>query len=200
MSRITEFKPQTRIPAEQSVQELLARMRSGDRSAVGEFLDAYGGLIQARYRRKLGRLLRRVFDSEDLLSTVRRRLDRCVVSGKLQAETEAQLWALVGRLADRAVSSQARRLKHAPIYDQEDRQFLDELLGVTARNDREERREIVREIFGRMSATERVIAVGTLRGQSQAELGEQLGMSEGAVKQRWFRVRGKIRQELAASE
>ena len=56
--------------------DLLARIRAGDRDAAAAFLDRYGPLVRRRVRGKLGQQMRRVFDSQDLWSTLARRFDR----------------------------------------------------------------------------------------------------------------------------
>jgi len=56
----------------------------------------------------LGPAIRRLFDSLEILSTVSRRLDLYVMSGRLTASTEAQLWELVFKMADNALVDKAR--------------------------------------------------------------------------------------------
>lgn len=177
--------------------ELLVRMRRGDRGALNAFFDRHESVIRARYRRKLGRALRRVFDSEDLLATVRRRVDRYVAAGTLEAEHERQLWALIGRIADRVVQAQVRTLKRGSSLDAGHVEMLDVLWRSRQPGEILERREFVRAVFSGMDRTEREIVVGSLRGRPQSEIGAELGMSEAAVRQRLYRVREGLRQTIA---
>jgi len=94
-----------------SAGELLRRMRDGDREACGDFMLHYGDLVRLRIRDKLSAPLRRVLDSEDVLATVTRRLDRIVCDEKLRAQTDGQLWALVMQIAKNVVSENVRNRK-----------------------------------------------------------------------------------------
>lgn len=87
---------------------LLDRMRGGDREAAAEFMQRFGPAVRRRVRVKLGMSMRRVFDSEDVLSTVTRRLDEVVRRGRLRTETEAGLQALVLRILDFALREKVR--------------------------------------------------------------------------------------------
>src|SRR5262245_43990251 len=74
-----------------AVPELLARMRAGDRQAAAVFITRYESKIRRRVRGKLSLSMRRIFDSQDIVSTLGRRLDLYVRSGKLEAQSEQQL-------------------------------------------------------------------------------------------------------------
>jgi len=176
--------------------ELLTRMKHGDRAALNEFLNRYESIIRARYRRKLGRVLRRVFDSEDLLATVRRRLDRYVAAGTLRADHEPQLWALIGTIADHAVSAQVRLLKRSAPPDATRRELVDLIYRSCRHDERLERKETVQSVLSELGRTEREIVVGSLRGVPQAEIGAELGLTEAAVRQRLYRVREGIRRTM----
>jgi hypothetical protein len=69
---------------------LLARMRAGDRDAAAAFVTRYGTRIRRRLRGKMSPSIRRLFDSQELMSTVARRLDAFVRSGRLAAVSEGQ--------------------------------------------------------------------------------------------------------------
>ena len=88
--------------------ELLERIRQGDRQAAAEFVARSAPLIRRRFRGKIARSLRTLFDSDDLLATISRRLDDLVRRRELTATSEAQLWALLARLATNSVSEHAR--------------------------------------------------------------------------------------------
>ena len=73
------------------VTALLQQMRAGDRGAAAVFVTRYGSRIRRRIRGKLSRAMRRIFDSQDILSTLGRRLDSFVHSGGVQATSEAAI-------------------------------------------------------------------------------------------------------------
>ena len=100
-------------PESDSVSALLQRMRSGDRVAAAHFVIRYESRIRRRIRGKLGPAMRSIFDSQDILSTLGRRLDHIVRSGRLGASSEDELWALVFRTAEQAVREKARAFRRS---------------------------------------------------------------------------------------
>ena len=64
---------------------LIARMRAGDRAAAAAFITQYGDRVRRRVSGKLSPAMRRLFDSQEIMSTVARRLDHCVSGGELAA-------------------------------------------------------------------------------------------------------------------
>src|SRR5947209_7736671 len=97
------------MPAVMDPDELLMiRIRSGDRTAAAEFIRENEPLIRRRFRHKLGAALRRVMDSEDLFSTLARRLDAYVVAGRLTGATQDQLWAVVLRIVENSMVDKLR--------------------------------------------------------------------------------------------
>jgi DNA-directed RNA polymerase specialized sigma24 family protein len=91
------------------VGRLLARMQAGDRDAAAEFIARFGQRIRRRIQGRLRPDARRLFDSLEIVSTLARRLDVLVESGKLRAATEPQLWALVFTMAENAAIDSNRR-------------------------------------------------------------------------------------------
>src|SRR5437870_646655 len=53
----------------------LEMVRRGDRASIARFVLSNGPLIRMRLRDRLGGKVRRVFDSDDLIATVARRMD-----------------------------------------------------------------------------------------------------------------------------
>ncbi len=101
---------------EAELAALIGRMQRGDRSAVGEYVERYGPYLRRRARGRLGSQLRRMVDSLDMVSTIGRRLDRCVTAGTLRAEGPAQFNALLNRIMSAALVDKVRaidRLRHA---------------------------------------------------------------------------------------
>src|SRR3954470_23531408 len=101
-------------PLQTAEEELLGRIRGGDREAIAEFIRGHEPLIRRRFRHKLGAALRRVVDSEELVSTLSRRLDAYMATGHLTATTQPQLWALVMKVAERSVFDKLRELQRSP--------------------------------------------------------------------------------------
>jgi hypothetical protein len=84
-------------------------MQAGDRDAAAEFIARFGQRIRRRIQGRLRPDVRRLFDSLEIVSTLARRLDLLVQSGKLRAASEPQLWALVFTMAENAAIDSNRR-------------------------------------------------------------------------------------------
>lgn len=84
-------------------------MRSGDRAAALEVLERYSGLLRRHYCRQMGARMRRLFDTQDVLSTVLRRLDQRIRNGRIGATEEPELIALLHRIASGAIADRARK-------------------------------------------------------------------------------------------
>jgi DNA-directed RNA polymerase specialized sigma24 family protein len=180
-----------------SAEELLLRMRSGDRAAVGEFMHCFGAMVRLRYRRRLSSNTRRLCDSLDIMSTLTRRLDRVVARHALQADTPAQLWALVFRIADGALADGVRVAARSALSGQEDAALSSLSPKLSPAADAVERAELL-DRLGRLMldpTDERILQLW-VRGSSHAEIAEQLALSGDAVRKRWQRLREQLREHL----
>lgn len=186
------------------VARLLARMRNGDREAAAVFLTRYGSRIRRRIRGKLTPSMRRIFDSQEILSTLGRRLDMYVRDARLEAADEGQLWALVLRMASNAVVDKARVFRRLESAEEEDGPFARELL--RRMRDGELRGadggeiELERALGKVEEGTDRTILTLWLADHGQAEIGQIIGMSAAAVRQRWKTIRATLRSELEKDE
>lgn len=173
---------------------LLERMRAGDRVAAADFIVENAGLIRRRFRRRISRPVRQLFDSQDLVSTLARRLDDIVLRGRLGAGSVGELWSLVMVLATYSVSQHtSKALRHRDFRDPEfaagqvpagtDRGAVDDERSA-------ELDERLRRLDGGADVT---ILMLRLAGQSHARIAEHLGMNVGVVRKRWQRVREALR-------
>jgi hypothetical protein len=96
------------VSQDRELEELLYRMQQGDRAAAAEFMQRFGDRVRRRIRGKLGHGMRRLFDSQEILSTLGRRLDRYIYTGQMKAASLAELWGLVFRIADNSLVEKAR--------------------------------------------------------------------------------------------
>ncbi len=191
------------MPVE-GVLELLQRMKAGDRVAAGEFIIRYGSRIRRRIRGKLSPAMRRIFDSQDILSTLGRRLDRYVRDGRVEANNEHELWGLVFKLANNAVSEKGRlfrRLRHA---EREDGRFANELAARLRSAQRQETDDDAFELeIGRVFAilrdpTDQRILFLWLDGAGHSEIGANVHMTVDAVRKRWQRIKKVIHEHVVA--
>ncbi len=172
-------------------------MRGGDREAVGEFVTRFGPRIRMRIRDKLGASLRRIYDSEDVLSTLSRRLDELVVSGRLRAQSEGQLWAAAFAITGNAICEYARVLRRIERAEEEGEREVARRL----RSEFEDAAtpEQIREAMERTLAmipdeTDQRILWLWLNDQSHAAIAATLGMTPEAVRMRWSRIRARLRR------
>jgi len=172
-------------------------MRGGDRDAVGEFVTRFGPRIRLRIRDKLGASLRRVYDSEDVLSTLSRRLDELVVSGRLRAQSEGQLWAVAFAITGNAICEYARVLKRIERAEEEgEREVAGRLRSEfeQAMTPEQHREAMDRTLALLPDETDQHVLWLWLNGQSHGAIAATLGMTPEAVRMRWSRIRARLRE------
>ncbi len=180
--------------------DLIDRVRAGDRSAAAEFVLSCWPQIQWRVRRKMNAQMRRLFDSQEILSTVARRLDQFVVSRSLGTINRARLWGLVATIAQNAVVDKARILKRIARVEDLDREFNETLTrGVggggeaSTNTDAESAEQVAMLLEQVQDPTDRSIFNMWLNEFSHVEIGDTLGLSPKAVEWRWRRVKSSLR-------
>lgn len=190
------------MPAQAQDDELLARIRAGDRVAAAQFLAANEPLIRRRFRHKLGAAVRRLVDSEELLSTLRRRLDAYVATGRLEAATLAELWSLVFRIGEHSVADKLRVLKRLREAEREDgpvalalQQRLDN--GYESGPAFEQGVERVLEQLA--SDVDREIVRLWMCGLELQAIARELGLTPDATRKRWQRIKLDLRGRLGAA-
>lgn len=184
--------------AQSADTELVSRFRAGDADAVGVFLERYGPLVRAHYRRKIGRSMRRLVDSQDLLSTIARRLCQRMQTGGVRAEDSRQFWALVYRIGDGALVDRVRIVARLRSLESADSPFVHRLRACLDQDpgtpDEEFADELACILDTLKSSTDRQLLVAWLNGQTFAEAGRELGLTPAATRKRWQRVRATLRE------
>ena len=182
---------------EEQLDDLLMRMRSGDREAAAEFISRFGPRIRRRIRGQLGPAMRRLFDSQDILSTLGRRLDAWVGANRLEAVSAQELWALVFRIADNAMIEKARVFKGLQSREGEDSPFARGILRRLESRENEQPDGAVIEIDRALSslddATDRDILALWLMGNQHKHIAESVGLPAPTVRKRWEKIRGRLR-------
>lgn len=178
------------------VDELLIRMRGGDREAAAIFITRFDARIRRRIRGKLNPAMRRLFDSQDILSTVGRRLDLYVRSGNLEASNESQLWALVFRMALNAVIDKSRMYRRLQEAEGPDGHFAQELLRRFRQAERKSSAEVAIEletVLGTFADNiDRDILTHWLNGYRLNEIASTIGMAPTGVRKRWQKIRERL--------
>jgi hypothetical protein len=186
-----------------AIEDLLLRMRAGDRVAAAEFLMRYGSRIRRRIRGKLGPAIRRLFDSLEILSTLGRRLDLYVMSGRLQATNETQLWGLLFKMADNALIDKARLFKRLQLTEGEDYDFARELSSrlheaeETAESGVEIEIDNCLRVLG--DPIDRRILSMWLTGESHRAIAEHVELAPTAVRKRWEKIKHELKGRLQAA-
>jgi DNA-directed RNA polymerase specialized sigma24 family protein len=179
------------------VESLLARLRAGDREAAALFVQHYGPMVRRRVRGKLGASMRRLFDSQDILSTVSRRLDRYVSAGRVRAGTEAELWSLVLRMVDAALVDKVRIVKRLQRVEAEDSDFAGLLLGRLKQAETRAGDAVEMELDQAFAALsdpiDRQILSLWLRGHKHPAIAAVVGLSHDAARQRWHSIRQRLK-------
>lgn len=178
------------------------QIRKGDRGAAAAFVMRHEQKIRRRYRRQLGPNMRRLFDSQELLSTVLRRLDRYVVNETIRAPSDGAIWHLVFKIADAALVDRIRvlnRLKQVRDEHQEIARQMLKRLEPTSNNE-----DFAEQLDGLLRSlpcpTDREIVSLWLGGASLNQISEILQITPAATRKRWERIRVGFREQLLSSE
>lgn len=193
--------PLTSAPA--AIDDLLLRMRGGDRRAAAEFLMRYGPRIRRRIRGKLGPSIRRLFDSLEILSTLGRRLDLYVMSGRLQVADEGQLWRLLCRMADNALIDKARLFRRLQVAEGEDGEFARQF-GHRLRQAESDRASGVELEIDNCLRTindpvDRRILSLWLTGERHTSIAHHVELAPTAVRKRWEKIKVQLKGRFAAA-
>lgn len=184
----------------ESVESLLRRMRNGDREAAALFITRYEDRIRRRIRGKLNPSMRRVFDSQDIFSTVSRRLDQYVRTGKLVAQNENHLWSLIFRMATNAVIDKSRMYRCLQKAEGLDSQFAQELMSRFRQAERRDEQGVEIEIDNVVNLVsndiDREILTQWLFGSRLIEIAQSIGMAQTTVRKRWQKIRELLQSEF----
>lgn len=168
------------------------------RGDLAAFLKARALDIRAVARRKLLSRTRRVYDSEDVLSSTVRRMDQLAHEGKLRPHNDDELWTLTRTIAHNDAVSKNR------IVARLDRLLAEEgpMLAPVADFIREQSDvENVETILSRLAATlnssaDRQYFFLRMRGATHKAAAEALGIGHDAARQRWVDIMAKLRSNL----
>ncbi len=185
---------------ETDLAPLVARMRAGDREAVAEFVARYGEIVRRRARWRLHSSVRRMYDSQDVLSTVSRRLDSYVRTGRMAAVTQEQWWALVASMANRAVIDQQRKADRRPAAPLEG-ETPDPAVPAPVTLERAETAGLLNDSAETLlDDTDREILRLWRAGKRHDHIAGALSLSHAAVRKRWERLCARLRDRLTLEE
>lgn len=184
--------------------ELLELMRGGDRSAAAEFLDRYRTRIRHRIRWKLAEDMRRLFDSQEILSTVGRRLDLYVREGKVRATSPGQLHQFILAVTDSALIDKARRFRRLQRLERPG-VFADDVRDPLSDSRRTQRVDDAREEIEAIAKSiddpvDRSIFRLREREMNHNEIAREVGLSPASVRQRWSKLCRRLNEQFAPED
>ncbi len=184
--------------AGETIESLLARIGSGDRGAAATFMERYAPLIRRRIRGRLSAGMRRLFDSQEIMATLVRRLDAMVADGRLDVRGERQLVSLVLTMAEHAVIDKARMFARLRAVESDDAAVANAILRRLNHSDPSEAADVaVADLFDVLEdPTDRQILSLWLTGTQHNITAEIVGLSAPAVRKRWQSIRAKLREHL----
>lgn len=175
----------------------LDRIRTGDREAAAAFLTKNEALIRRRYRQKMGRAMRRLCDSQELVSTIARRFDKMVSDGAVHAASENQLWTLIFSIGDHALADKGRILQHLERVEGPDSDIAREWRIRFARAERSAPDGMEGELDSMLRSLDdpidRQILTMWLMGIELRHIAADLSIESAAARKRWERIRAKLR-------
>jgi len=194
-AEVTTFEPDPKA------SELLERMREGDRTAVAEFIELYGARIRRRIRAKLSPSMRRMYDAQEMMSTLTRRLDSFVSEKRLHADSPGQFWALVNRISTNALIDKARVMKRLNAIEGADgplaRAMVERINDAQRHSDYTAEIELDWIMESISDDRDRQILALWLHDLPHNAIAEHMGMTAPAVRKRWQIIRDKLRERLA---
>lgn len=181
-------------------KDWLDKVAQGDRDAAAQFIARCGPLIRRRVRGKLRASMRRLYDSEDILSTVGRRLDAYVNARKFEARSSDEFWGLVLKIAQNSIIEKARTVKGLEAKEGEDSPLAHAIL----RRMRDAERMnpaasdlVVDELLDMVTdETDREILTLWLLDTPQQQIALATNISYDALRKRWQRIRESLRKSI----
>lgn len=165
------------------------------REDVARFVLRHEEKIRRIARAKLTLATRTAFDSEDVMSSVLRRVDQLAANGTLRPANEAELWALIKTIASNTAVSKTRLIERARILLTEDGEYayiLVRRLQACATDD--EAQLLVLRMAGLLkNERARQVFLLRVRGVSHAAVAAALESSEGACRQNWMQMCRELR-------
>lgn len=175
--------------------KLWERVRDGERVAVAQFLSQFRPLIRQRFRNAAKPALRAVTDTEDIWSTLARRMDRMCAMGAMQVASEDAFWVLVGKVLKNAIVDRARVLDRLDRATSEDEPFVrawrDRLVGEPG-EESDDAATVKLAMAELENPVDRDILTLWLTEHSHAAIGDILGLEADHVRVRWHRIRKRL--------
>jgi DNA-directed RNA polymerase specialized sigma24 family protein len=164
------------------------------RDQVAAFLVANGDQIRLLARKKLTKKTRSTYDSEDVLSSVFRRIDDLAANGTLRPRSDQELWGLIHTITHHAAVSRTRLMERATALSVEDGGYVRHLIDCLSYCGSDDAAML---LIHRMAAclhdsAERQLFYLRVRGANHRGAAAVLGITEVAVRRRWTVARDRL--------
>jgi DNA-directed RNA polymerase specialized sigma24 family protein len=167
------------------------------RAAAAAFLVRHQALIRRRLRHKLSASARRLFDSEDLFSTVARRIDQEVEHHRMKILDEEHLWAFIRRIGENCITD---RLREDAAWRKAQGVISAQAAGLGVDGETGTNCEDIRQLIAAAPETDRQLLVLRVLGAPMSTIGNIMGLSETAVRKRWERFRERSKTRYSGQE
>lgn len=194
---MTEHEEKLNVEITGSAARLTARIREGDRQALAEAIELYRPLIERYIRVRLRGSLRRLFDTGDVFGTVSRRLDRALLSGQVVLNDPEHLPALIQRMVKQAVIDKHRLLTRLQAVEGPDSVWAGRFVehAMRAEHSEVDLDDLLDRAFGILpDRRDKQILAMWFHGLSHAEIADRLGLKATGVRQRWHRIRFRLKE------
>ncbi len=187
---------------EAPAQLILDAVQRGDvnqvRHLLSEFLLQNGDRIRAIARRKLTHATRSIYDSEDVLSTVLRRMDEFAAQGRFDPTSEDDIWGLIAVIARNAAVSRVRLVARLNQLVGEDGQYGQLVLAraEACRSDDEAAVLVTQLSMWLPDAEARQLFTLRLRGAAHPVVATVLNITPAAARQRWKTIKDLLLQRM----
>ncbi len=181
-------------------RELVRRVRDGDSEAARELVTRFEPVVRRAVRARLrDSALRREFDSTDICQSVLAAFFARAASGKVEVGEPRQLVALLVTMARNKLATRARR----PQVRRRQEADPGPLEGADAAVDPHpgpgsvaDQRDMLREVFRRLTDQERRLAEERAAGRSWDEIAAAVGGSAEALRKQLARALSRVTREL----
>ncbi len=165
-----------------------------DRTAVAEYILAHSPRIRGVARSKLSAATKSIYDSEEVLSSVLRRVDAIVKNGQMHPRSEAELWALIDAITRNNAINRTKLIERARNLLTEDGPYVYELLKrLNAYTGDDEATILVYRMMACLpDEIDRRILGLYIRGATHAAVATLLSITAAATRQRWMRIRREL--------
>lgn len=189
-----------------SAEDVFRLFRTGQtddvRPALARLVLSAEPEIRQIARERLFAATRSLFDTDELMGTVLRRLDRFVCRGMFAPTNADDIWALIRTVAHHSAVTKIRLTQRARALTKEDGPYVQGLLERLNKcpDDDEVANLLTRLMMAIPGATDRQIFGLRLRGTTHKVTAQLVGISEVAARKRWSETMTFLKEHTSAWE